>query len=211
MPAVAVGAVMGLLVARAVFPRHLAPAFEAFSWLGRFELDRFVRRTGGRFPTDPGKLAQWLAALPETEENRLARVEVLAFMGRTDEARVVLDGAPPAADPAERMERVSLAHYVDWLAGGAADTGPLREAVADLRPGSRERAMGDVSLALAEARDRAAGGREGWWAPLVTVRPRLGREPLRVTWRDIWLPVLLAFVGMALAGSLVAFLLDLVV
>ena len=111
----AVGALVGTIAAFLSFPARLRRTFEAYSWLGRTEMDRFAERTGGPVPVKPDDIERWLATTPSSPATRLARGEVLAFVGRYDEAKAEIqasrgrltrggDGARIAA-PVHRLAR----------------------------------------------------------------------------------------------------------
>ena len=180
-----IGAVAGVLLGFLSVPAGLRRAFEAYSWLGRTELDRFQARTGGPVPTKPADIDRWLASTPSTSATRLGRIEVLAFVGRHAEARAELD-ALQAASNAELFEAASLRQYIDWLETGVVDHSELAAAVERLPSGSTARRMGDVNVALAEARIRFMARDPAWSTALQAVRPSLGRAASMVALRDTW-------------------------
>lgn len=154
-------------------------AFEAFSWLGEWELARVRELTGGGVtPTKEGAEA-WLAAHPERPEQLPIRIEVLAYAERFDEARDAL-ARLTTATPWERFEVAALRDLVDWRAGGVGDLAAMEEAAADIRPpDSDDRLRAEVTIAVARVRRRMADGRAepGDAAqPLIDVRARLGRR-----------------------------------
>ena len=181
-----VGAVIGVAAAYVSVPGDQRRAFEAYSWLGRTEIDRFKSRTGGPVPTKPLEIDDWLASTPATSATRLGRIEVLAFVGRFAEARSELDAVDPTT-PEERFETESLRQYIDWLATGSVDSSALAAAVDRLPRGSAVRRMGDVNVALAEARVRYMAGDPGWFEPLRAARAALGRDASMVALRDTWI------------------------
>ena len=181
-----VGAAVGVVAAFLSVPRGLRRAFEAYSWLGRTEIERFKARTGGPVPTKPDEIEAWLASTPSTPPTKLGRVEVLAFVGRFSEANAELDDVD-ATTPEERFETESLRQYIDWLATGSVDYSALAAAVDRLPPGSVARRMGAVNVALAEARVRNMAGDPDWSGPLEAVRRSLGRDASIVVLRDTWL------------------------
>lgn len=180
-----ISAAFGVVVAYLSVPAGLRQAFEAYSWLGRTEVERFKARTGGPVPTKPAEIEVWLASTPSTPAMRLGRIEVLAFVGRFDEASAELDLVEPVT-PEERFEAESLRQYIDWLANGSVDHSALAMAVDRLPQGSVARRMGDVNVALADARVRYMAGDPSWSDGLRAVRAPLGREPSMVTLRDTW-------------------------
>ena len=82
---------------RAMPPRSRR-AFEAFSWLGEWELARARATTGRSVPTSPDDAGRWLAERPERIdklEEAALRVEVLPDR-RIDEARALVERMEPA-------------------------------------------------------------------------------------------------------------------
>jgi hypothetical protein len=198
----------GTLVAFLLVPRRVHRAYEAFSWLGRLEVDRFQARTGGPVPTDPDQIEPWLAAHPPTAALLLPRVELLPFFGRYEDARRELAMVEPKWETA--FERASLTQYIDWLETGEPGVARLRAAAASLAPGTEARRAADVTVALAEARDLAVRDDPEWFAPLEAVRHHLGLAPRRVSFLDTWSKagVALALVALiaAMGASLLQFL-----
>lgn len=191
-----VAGLAGGVTAALALPRLIRRAFESFSWLGRAEVDRFEARTGGPVPTDPLAITRWLAEHPLTPATALPHAEILAFAGRFDDARAALGMAPTT--PESAFEQASLVQYTTWLETGDAGEAALRQAVEALQPGSAARLAGDVTLALAQARERAMREDPRWSEPLEAVRDRLGASPTRIAIRDTWRPtaVLLGFVAL---------------
>jgi hypothetical protein len=190
----AVGALIGTVAAYLSVPADLRRAFEAYSWLGRTEMDRFQARTGGPVPVKPDDIDRWLAATPPTPATRMARIEILAFVGRYDDARLELDGLGPTT-PEHRFEAASLRQYVGWLETGVSDTAELSAAAVALPAGSLERRMAEVNLAVADARVGFMQRDRTWSTALQHVRPSLGRAAAAVAFRDTWL----RFAGLSFA------------
>jgi hypothetical protein len=202
----AVGALAGVVVAVLVLPRRIRRAYEAYSWQGNAEVERFRERTGSPVPTKTEAMEQWLAANPATPTMRLPRIEILAFLGRFSEAKDELDvaiAATPEAGPETAFEIESLRQYIDWLELGSTDLSALRAAAAALPSGSEMRLSGDVTLAIGEARIRLVDRDPNWMAPLEVVRPRLGSTPWRVTIADTWRPIFVLFGIVGLITALV--------
>jgi hypothetical protein len=200
------GALVGVVVAILVLPRRIRRAFEAYSWQGHAEVERFKERTGGPVPTKVDTMERWLAANPATPAMRLPRIEILAFLGRFGQAREELDVAIAASSDADadtRFELASLRQYIDWLELGSTDLTALRTAAADLPQGSAMRLSAEVTLAVCEARIRLVDGDPNWTAPLEAVRPTLGSAPWRATLRDTWWQIWLLFGTVGLITSLV--------
>jgi hypothetical protein len=194
----AAGALLGVAAAYLSVPTGTRRAFEAYSWLGRTEMDRFKERTGGPVPTTPADIDRWLASTPPTAATRTARIEVLAFIGRYEDARAELAEVGQTT-PVERFEAASLRQYIDWLATGVNDTTDLELAAAGLPRSSIERRMADVNLALADARVRWMERDPSWSQSLQAVRGTLGREATLVVVRDTWTK----FAGVSFVAALV--------
>ncbi len=209
IPEPLVGAPVAGAVATAVafllVPRRVHRAFEAFSWLGRLELDRFQERSGGPTPANAEQIDLWLAAHPPAPAVVLPRVELLAFAGRYDDARRELATLEPSPETA--FERASLIQYIDWLETGAPGVDDLRSAAEKVRQGGEARRAADVTVALAEARERATRDDPEWFAPLEAVRARLGLAPRRVVLRDTWAKAGVAFTLVGFIAGMVASLL----
>ena len=154
-------------------------AFEAFSWLGEWELAGFRERTGGKPPTSKTKAAAWLERRIERPEERAIRIEVLLFAGRIEEARALLEKLP-VGTPWERFELAALRDLVDWHAGGDGDVPAMEAAAAEILPADGdERLRADVSIATAQVRRRMAEGSltpEAVVQPLLAVREALGHR-----------------------------------
>lgn len=178
--------VIGAILATEAYVRAMPPrsrrAFEAFSWLGEWELAR-ARATVGGVPTTPEDAASWLAAHPEGAiVNRDAlpiRVEILVLAGQFDEARAAIERLPDTT-PWDRFERAALADLVDWRVGGDGDLAAMHSTAEAIQPlDGDERLRAEVTIAVAEVRRLMADGRAAAGdaaQPLLDVRPRLGRR-----------------------------------
>jgi hypothetical protein len=200
------GGLIGLVAAYLAFPARLRRAFETFSWLGRAEVDRFQVRTGGPVPSKPDDIERWLVSTRSTPATRLPRAEILAFIGRYEQARAEAAEAP-SDSPDDAVEIASLRQYVDWLEHGTIDTSELAAAAEALPPGSTGRAMATVTIALAESRDRFIRRDPNWSVPLESARPALGRAASMVAWRDTWSKLGGLFLVAALIAAIVVLLL----
>ena len=113
-------------------------------------------------------------------EDRWLRVEMLAALGRIDEAHAIAERLPDHT-PVARVERAALLGYTSWLAGGGAQVEELRAAVAEVEPrDGDDRLRAEVSLAMAEVRALIADGDPDPAAPLRAVRDRIGTRADRV-------------------------------
>jgi hypothetical protein len=196
----AVGGLIGVLVALLVLPRNVRRAFEAYSWTGHAEVERFKERTGSAVPRKAAAMEAWLAANPATPAMSLPRVELLAFLGRHADARTELDQIP-AGRPDIAFEIASLRQYIDWLESATPDLSPLTAAAAELPVGSDDVRTRAVTIAIAQARILIMSGHADWTAPLEAVRADLGLAPWRATIIDTWRPfgVMYWFVGLIAA------------
>jgi hypothetical protein len=152
-------------------------AFEAFSWLGEWELARAKQATGGPIPTTPGGAARWLEGRPERPAELPIRIEILLFANRLDEARRALDHLPTAT-PWQRFERAALRDLVDWRSGGDGDPSGMEEAAAEILPrDGDERLRAEVTIAVAQVRRLMAEAQatpDEAVKPFLDVRVRLG-------------------------------------
>ena len=174
---VAVGTLVGSEARILVRPTRSRRAFEAFSWLGEWEMARVKAATGRSAPGTRRGAEQFLAGVPATPENGWMRVELLLFLDRDAEARAAAD-AMPARTAAERFERAYAVDMADWIPGGPGTPTALAEALAGLTGEDEDtRLRADVSMAIREARLVAAErGREAALEPLLRVRDRLGKR-----------------------------------
>jgi hypothetical protein len=196
----AIAGLVGLAAAILVLPSKVRRAFEAYSWLGHAEVERFKRRTGSTVPTKVEAMEAWLASNPPTMAMLLPRIEILAFLGRHAEARAELDKVTESR-PEALFEIESLRQYIDWLEGGSTDLGALKTAATALPAGSDARRSGDVTIAVAQTRILLVNRDANWTAPLERVRTELGRAPWRATLADTWRPIgfILVLVGLIAA------------
>ena len=147
--AVLAGAALGTEAYIRAMPSRSRRAFEAFSWLGEWEL----------------------------EHEGTSQVDTLLAAGRFDEAKAAAAHMPDGT-PLERWARASALDAVDWQSGGEGDLAGLEAAAADLVPADGDdRLRAEVSIAAAKVRRLMADGRStpgDALEPLVAVRPRLG-------------------------------------
>src|SRR3954447_25313037 len=198
-----VGGVAGTVVAILAMPRRIRSAFEAFSWLGRRELDRLHERTGTGPMANAAEGAAWLEQFPPSPAASTFRIEMLAVLGRTPEARAELAALPPPASDIEAVERTSNAGVIEFIESGRFDPTDIDALGRTLAPGSPAALELAVSRALWEARWRRARQRAEWADPLVVVRRRLGSARFRVMLRDTWSRVFSSCVIVAAVAALV--------
>ena len=164
---------------RAMTPRSRR-AFEAFSWLGEWELAR-AKRIVGSVPLTPDDAINWIVAHPTGRivmpEELPIRIEIELLAGRRDEARALLEQLPTDT-PWQRFELTALRDLVDWRAGGDGFLELMRESADEIQPpDSDDRLRAEVNIAIAQVRRRMADGRTDAGdaaVPLVEVREQLG-------------------------------------
>ena len=202
---------IGVLVAYLAVPTRTRRTFETFAWLGRRELDRIREQTGAPFTgTTPDTAMRWLDDNPSSPVTALPRVEVLAMLGRFDEAEVEVARLPSPRDDIEAVGQVLNRIHVRFVADRPPDPAVNAEVIAlqaRLDPASEAATELRVGLAIAAARERLAQGRADWDEPILTVRPTLGSTPARVLLRDVWLKLVLSLFAIALAIAVVVGLL----
>jgi hypothetical protein len=178
-----VGAVVGAEVYVRAWPARSRRAFEAFSWLGEWELAR-ARRTIGRWiPSSPPDAEHWLEAHPAgpilMPEELPVRIEILLYAGRIDEARRLLEHLPTDT-PWARFEVAALRDLVDWRDGGDGDLPAMEAAAREIQPADGDdRLRAEVTIATAAVRRRMAdsrGSASDRIQPFLEVRERLGRR-----------------------------------
>jgi hypothetical protein len=155
-------------------------AFEAFAWLGEWELRRFSDLIGGAAPVTMTGMKRYLRNTAERADDRWIRTEILAAIGDLAAARDMAARIPDDT-PYGRVERAAGESYVDWLSGGPGNTAGLREAMLAIQPvDADERLRAEVILAAGQVRDRLTAGDPDPTAPLRAVRVRLGQRADRV-------------------------------
>lgn len=174
---VAVGALAGSEARILVRPARSRRAFEAFAWLGEWEMARIKAETGRNLQGTRWGMERFLASVDATPENAWMRVELLLFLDRYAEARAAAESMP-AGTPAERFERAYAIDMADWIAGGTGTPEALKDALAGLAEEDEDtRLRAEVSMAIREARLIAAErDRDAAIEPLLRVRDRLGKR-----------------------------------
>jgi hypothetical protein len=202
--AAAIAALGGAILAALTMPPKSRRAFETFAWLGRREMDRFSERTGSAVPTDPAAADRWLQQNPRSSATAFGRLELLAMLGRTDEAmaeQALL--ARPTTDE-EAVEQALARRFTAFIATGAADESELDALEARLPPDSELGLELRVGRAIGESRSRLAAARDDWRDPLLAIRPRLGSAATMTTVRDVWSKMAILMFFVALVIGLVA-------
>jgi hypothetical protein len=174
---VAVGALVGSEARILVRPARSKRAFEAFAWLGEWEMARIKAETGRTVPGTRWGMERFLASVATTPENAWMRVELLLYLDRYAEARAAAESMP-AGTPAERFDRAYAIDMADWIPGGTGIPEALEEALAGLTDVDEDtRLRAEVSMAIREARLIAAErDRDAAIEPLLRVRDRLGKR-----------------------------------
>ena len=157
-------------------------AWEAYTWLGEWELDRYVAIAGGPALPSRDDFRKWLKASPDVPELGWIRTELFVMEREFDKARAAAE-AMPVDTEYERLEREAAFASIDWYGGGPGDTEGLRSAVAEIRPADgEERLRAEVTLAAAEVRRRLAIGDADPARPMREVRDRLGARANGILW-----------------------------
>lgn len=147
------------------FPARARQAWAGFAYVGHLEQDRWRATTGTPPPNTMKKFHEWLRDNAERPETRWAHAELLAVVGRIDEARAMVERID-ASTPAEAYDRDAMRDYVEWIDGRQVDfEARRREAETIGEPGSQERLFARGLAAIALARDRAESGGD-WKTPL---------------------------------------------
>ena len=155
------------------FPRASRKPWEAFSYVGHLELERWRAATGTPAPNTEAKMRAWLRDNEERPETRWAHAELLAVVGRLDEARAMAQRIETAT-PLEEFDRQALVDYIEWIDGAEIDhDARLREADALGPLGSPPQLYARGLATIALARDRAHEGGD-WRTPLVEFQRLIG-------------------------------------
>jgi hypothetical protein len=175
---IALGAALGAEAFIRAMPAPAREAFEAFSWLGEWELAQARALTGRGVPTNATAARRWLLANKDRQDLGWLGVEVLVLAKRLDEAKAAAARLPDAS-PGQRFERVGALDFADWFAGGEGDLPALEAAAVEVLPADGDaRLRAEVAIAIAKVRRRMAAGEDPIEAgePLREVRRRLGRR-----------------------------------
>jgi hypothetical protein len=175
---VAVGAIAtGVVAAFAnafARPPTTRRAFEAFVYLGEWEMDRVQRLAQRPFTPSVGAMRKLIEGMEESPETRWLRVELLTTSGDLDGARAMAERMP-GTTAYQRLERQAALVLLDWLAGGSGDPAPVRDALDEIEPEAVvPRRCAEVVLACTEVRYRVGRGDSDPTEPLRIARDRLG-------------------------------------
>ncbi len=202
----AIGAVVGVTLAALTMPRRTRQSFEAFGWLGSREIRRFRARTASSPPTTPAAVQQWLALNPRSPATALARLELLAMLGRTDEAAAEQALLPAPTTDEDAVEQALARQFTAFIATGSLDSSELDTLQERLPRDTELRLELLVARAIAQARARLAQGSDDWRDPLLAVRPRLGSDATMTMIRDLWWKIALLMFGVGMAVALLSLL-----
>lgn len=169
---VAVMAPLWLLVQ----PASVRRAYDVMTWLNGWESERWQAELGRRLTALPRATPAMVDALPDTMGLRPLRVELLAAIGRLDEARERL-GLLPMDTPWQRFEHAALAEWIAWWSDEPGDRDEMRRAAEAIEDEER-RLAARAMVAAAEAR-RAATSEGDAVGPLAALRDELGDRPRR--------------------------------
>jgi hypothetical protein len=174
-------ACMALLPAFLLDPRKRA-ALAAHAWLGARETIRaFGSRNAIRdFPTTADAIGPWLAAHPETDDNREAHIELHLMRGDWDATRAAIERLPDTS-PRDRFTREFQDAMLRYQMNGDADDAAARSAADAIPPGS-DAVEARVALALLEARRRLPG--DDWREPLIEARRLIPESDTFILLRD---------------------------
>jgi xanthosine utilization system XapX-like protein len=162
---------IGLAVAIVMIPTRMRRAFEAYSWLGVRESDRFRERTGSPVPGSARDIQAWLADNPPGPITREARVELLLSVGRIEEARTELAALGPGTSDLARLDRAGLRALGETVEHGTFDVPALDAALATIPAGSDLALEGRVMRAVLVTRVRLVNESPDPLEPLLAVRP----------------------------------------
>ena len=173
------------------------PLWEGFAVGGNRDIRRFREATGGPVPTSDGGIRKWLERNPERPEIRAQRAELLATVGRLDEARdVIARMDTPTAEA--HFEQRATAAWIEWLGGAPIDISALREEAELIgTDGSDVRAWARGTVAVLETRDLLARG-EPWEGPLTELRRHYGANAATLLREDTYWPRFVRYYGLAL-------------
>jgi hypothetical protein len=154
-------------------PPSIRPALEAAVWVFRRESDLFRMETGSRLPVGLAALGRWVDQNTATGLPSLTRAELLALLGRFDEARALVAAGEPGR-PFEVYRRAWVEAYSAWRQGNRVDLDRLRSLVAAVGdPDEPDRLLAEGQQAEFESQVRLADGDTGWLSPLAAFRGRV--------------------------------------
>jgi hypothetical protein len=186
---------------------RIAPAFEAILHHDLIERAAWRRAMGRPMPRSRTAAASWIRMHPEPAESSAAdlvrRAEMLMWIGRLDEARLLLRRVRPET-PIERFDLLVGVATLDTVEGRGVDLRSIREAYLAIDE-QAERRVRRVCLGLLEARIALAEGKDPW-DPVLRARADLDRVAPAATLRAVTAAVFALVVVLAgIAGGTLAF------
>jgi hypothetical protein len=182
-------------------PTAVRGAMEVQTWAGERDLRAWQHAAGAMPwqlpPTTPRAAERWLAAHPETERSRGARIEVLLLARRFDEARAEL-ARMPVTSAADRIAHADLAATQAFVERAALELDGLRHATAQAT--GDDRLDGIVRIAMLEVRSALAEGGD-WVTPLTMARAELGPRADGVLWSGFFRRRVLVLAPLVLAAT----------
>lgn len=200
---------LGLGVLWIATPRRVVDAHGVVRWLFDAERRMWSQRFGRPMPRLVFNLRQLLDWVPDNAQGLPLRIEVLAAMGRIDEARAEL-ARLPSETAEERATEAELATFIAWCEGTVDEAAidRWREELPGIEdPGARIRLR--VSYAVSEARRASISRDPAAVDHLLAVRPLIG--PVGSRFRDpgaIGVVIVIVIMGLVLAMSRWIFGLD---
>jgi hypothetical protein len=175
---VAAGVLLATELELHAMPLDARRSIEAYHWIGQSAIRRLERVSGRTMPRSKPAMERWLAE-PETPMDIAFRPELLAYVGRVDEARAVL-ARVPADTPVERFHRAVSGWELDWRQGREPEPVAFPALIDAIGPeGEPERLLAEGLDAWRRSEVALAALDDRWFAPLVAFRGRLG-DQLRV-------------------------------
>ena len=199
---IAVGVLLATQLELVTIPSDARRASDAYHWIGRSAIARLERVSGRPMPRSRPAMERWLAE-PETPMDISFRPELLAYIGRADEARAVL-ARVPAETPVERFHRATSAWELDWRAAREPEPVDFPALIAAIGPeGEPDRVLAEGLDAWRRSEVALAALDPGWIAALVGFQRRLGdrARPVAMKQRQ---RVLMVNAGMAAVLFLVS-------
>ena len=182
-------------------PARLRGPMEVQTWAGERDLRAWQHAAGAQPwqlpPTTPEAAERWLAAHPETEGSRGARIEVLLLARRFDDARAELTRLV-VSSPADRIARADLVATQAFVERGTLELDALRQATAEAT--GDDHLDGVVRVAMLEVRAALAVGGD-WVTPLTSARAELGQRADGVLWSGFFRRRLLLLTPLVLAAT----------
>ena len=170
-------------------------AWEAYTWLGEWELDRYRAIVGGPMLPTKDDFRKWLKASPDRPDLGWIRAELFVMEREFDKARETAE-AMPVDTPYDRVEREAALASTDWYSGGPGDTTALHAAADEVPPDAGDESLRvAVIVASAEVRKLLAAGDPDPTRPTREVRNRLGARADGILWtvlrRRLWSKLLM--------------------